>query len=138
VFLKDIWPSDKEVADTVLKSIDAKMFRQSYDGVFAGDKNWSSITVPKGNSYAWDPKSTYVKNPPYFDGMTMTPGAVTDIHGARALAVLGDSVTTVARVCSMNPEQPHEPGSNFAMERQARTTSPRRPEVAKRFPPSAG
>jgi aconitate hydratase len=94
VFLKDIWPSDKEVADTVLKSIDAKMFRQSYDGVFAGDKNWSSITVPKGNSYAWDPKSTYVKNPPYFDGMTMTPGAVTDIHGARALAVLGDSVTT--------------------------------------------
>jgi aconitate hydratase len=94
VFLKDIWPSDKEVADTVLKSIDAKMFRQSYDGVFAGDKNWSSITVPQGNSYAWDPKSTYVKNPPYFDGMTMTPGKITDIHGARALAVLGDSVTT--------------------------------------------
>jgi len=94
VFLRDIWPSDREVADTVLRSIDAKMFRQSYDGVFAGDKNWSSITFAEGNKYAWDPKSTYVKNPPYFDGMTMTPAKITDIYGAHALAVLGDSVTT--------------------------------------------
>jgi aconitate hydratase len=92
--LSDIWPSDREVQDTVLRSIDSNMFRQSYAGVFSGDANWSAIKVPEGKRYAWDAKSTYVKNPPYFDGMTMTPGAVGDIKGARVLALLGDSVTT--------------------------------------------
>jgi aconitate hydratase len=94
VMLADIWPTDREVADTVLTSIDSQMFRQSYAGVFTGDANWAAIKIPEGKLYAWDPKSTYVKNPPYFDGMTMTPAAVADIHGARALAILGDSVTT--------------------------------------------
>jgi aconitate hydratase len=94
VMLADIWPSDHEVAETVLRSIDSTMFRQSYSGVFTGDANWAAIKVPAGKRYAWDAKSTYVKNPPYFDGMTMTPGAIRDIKGARVLAVLGDSVTT--------------------------------------------
>jgi aconitate hydratase len=94
VFLKDIWPSAKEVQETVLRAIDSKMFRDSYATVFKGDENWSSIKIPQGNVYAWDQASTYVKNPPYFDGMTMTPTKVGDVRGARALAVLGDSVTT--------------------------------------------
>ena len=94
VYLADIWPSDKEVQDTLLKSIDSEMFRNSYASVFTGDSNWSSIKVPAGKRYTWDEKSTYVKNPPYFEGMTMTPAPLSDISGARALAVLGDSVTT--------------------------------------------
>ena len=94
VMLADIWPSDQEVQETLLKSIDSNMFRKSYASVFTGDENWSSIKIPAGKRYTWDEKSTYVKNPPYFDGMTMTPPAVSDIRGARALAVLGDSVTT--------------------------------------------
>jgi aconitate hydratase len=94
VFLKDIWPSPREVQETVLRAIDSQMFRDSYATVFKGDENWSSIKIPQGNVYAWDKHSTYVKNPPYFDGMTMTPAKVGDVHGAQALAVLGDSVTT--------------------------------------------
>ena len=94
VYLADIWPSDKEVQDLLLKSIDSEMFRNSYASVFTGDSNWSSIKVPAGKRYTWDEKSTYVKNPPYFEGMTMTPAPLSDISGARALAVLGDSVTT--------------------------------------------
>jgi aconitate hydratase len=94
VYLKEIWPSDREVQDTVLRSIDSKMFRDSYASVFTGDANWSGITVPAGKIYSWDPRSTYVKNPPYFDGMGMQPGSLSDIEGARALALLGDSVTT--------------------------------------------
>jgi len=78
----------------VQRAIDSKMFRDSYARVFMGDDNWASIKVPEGKLYAWDGKSTYVKNPPYFDGMTMQPAPVGDIRGAHALAVLGDSVTT--------------------------------------------
>ncbi|HVW71186.1 MAG TPA: aconitate hydratase AcnA [Steroidobacteraceae bacterium] len=94
VYLADIWPSDHEVHELLLKSIDSDMFRKSYASVFTGDSNWSSIKVPAGKRYTWDEKSTYVKNPPYFDGMTMTPPPLGDIANARALAVLGDSVTT--------------------------------------------
>jgi len=94
VYLAEIWPTDKEVQDLLLKSIDSEMFRKSYASVFTGDSNWSSIKVPAGKRYTWDEKSTYVKNPPYFDGMTMTPPPLADITNARALAVLGDSVTT--------------------------------------------
>jgi aconitase A len=94
VFLKDIWPSDREVAETVMRSIDSEMFRRSYASVFAGDASWAGIKVPSGDIYAWDPGSTYVKNPPYFDGMTMTPPPIGEIRGARVLALLGDSVTT--------------------------------------------
>jgi aconitase A len=94
VHLADIWPSDSEVQELLLRSIDSQMFRHSYASVFKGDENWTSIQVPAGQRYAWDAKSTYVKNPPYFAGMTMNPAALADVHGARALAVLGDSVTT--------------------------------------------
>jgi aconitate hydratase len=94
VLLSEIWPSDHEVQEALTRSIDSNMFQKSYAGVFAGDQNWKSIKVPEGKRYTWDTKSTYVKNPPYFEGMTMTPGALSDIRGARALAVLGDSVTT--------------------------------------------
>jgi aconitate hydratase len=94
VFLKDIWPTPQEVAATVRASIDSGMFRGSYGDVFAGDALWQAIEVPAGKLYAWDEKSTYVRNPPYFDGMGMQPSAVKPIRGARVLALLGDSVTT--------------------------------------------
>ena len=94
VYLKDIWPSAHEVAMTVGASVDSAMFRRSYASVFKGDEHWQAISVPKDEVYQWQPTSTYVRNPPYFTGMTMSPGAVADIRGARALAVLGDSVTT--------------------------------------------
>ena len=94
VYLKDIWPGDIEVAQEVQRSITSAMFRESYASVFKGDENWSSIKVPAGKVYAWDAKSTYVKNPPYFVGMTMTPSPRSDIVGANVLALLGDSVTT--------------------------------------------
>jgi aconitate hydratase len=94
VYLKDVWPSAKDVDDAVRAAVDSKMFAKSYAGVFKGDEHWNAIKVPAGEVYAWEPRSTYVRNPPYFDGMTMTPVAPTDIRGARALALLGDSVTT--------------------------------------------
>ena len=94
VFLKDIWPSAADVAKAMASSVDSAMFKKGYANVFAGDAHWNSIKTPAGKIYEWDGKSTYVKNPPYFDGMTMTPAAVGDIKGARVLAVLGDSVTT--------------------------------------------
>ena len=94
VYLKDIWPSAHEIATTMSSAVDKAMFEKGYANVFAGDANWSGIKIPAGKIYTWDAASTYVKNPPYFDGMTMTPVAVGDIKGARALAVLGDSVTT--------------------------------------------
>ena len=94
VYLRDVWPSAQEVADCVHKHITSEMFRRSYSGVFNGDERWQSIKVAPGNVYAWDDKSTYVKNPPYFDGMTMRPAAIGEIRGARVLALLGDSVTT--------------------------------------------
>ena len=83
VLLANIWPSDKEVADAVHATLDSAMFRKSYANVFTGDANWQSIKIPAGKIYAWEEKSTYVRNPPYFDGMTMTPRPVTDVTGAR-------------------------------------------------------
>ena len=94
VYLKDIWPSQKEIHEMIAANIDSNMFRSSYDSVFAGDENWNSIRSPEGEIYTWDEASTYVKNPPYFEGMTAQPAPVTEIKGARALALLGDSVTT--------------------------------------------
>ena len=94
VYLKDIWPSAQDVAAAVGASVDSAMFKKGYANVFTGDANWTSIKTPAGKIYSWDNKSTYVKNPPYFDGMTMTPAVMSDIKNARALAVLGDSVTT--------------------------------------------
>jgi aconitase A len=94
VYLKDVWPSAADVARAVAGSVDSAMFIKGYADVFRGDENWRGIKTPEGKIYAWDGQSTYVKNPPYFDGMTMTPAEIGDIKGARALAVLGDSVTT--------------------------------------------
>ena len=94
VYLKDIWPSATEIQEVIAKSVDAAMFKKSYSGVYSGDENWNAIKVPEGKIYAWDEQSTYVKNPPYFDGMTMKPAPVSDIRNARVLALLGDSVTT--------------------------------------------
>jgi len=94
VYLKDVWPSAQDVAAAVAASVDSGMFKKGYASVFAGDANWNAIKTPAGKIYSWDGKSTYVKNPPYFDGISMTPAPLTDIKGARVLAVLGDSVTT--------------------------------------------
>ncbi len=94
VFLKDIWPTPQEVADTVRASISSKMFNKSYGSVFKGDANWRAIRIPAGKLYAWQPDSTYVRNPPYFERMSMQPGKLAPIKGARVLALLGDSVTT--------------------------------------------
>ena len=94
VFMKDIWPSQQEIMDFVSSNIDSDMFKSSYDSVFDGDANWNDLDVPTGEIYTWDADSTYVKNPPYFEGMSAEPAPVENIGGARVLALLGDSVTT--------------------------------------------
>ncbi len=94
VYLRDIWPSQQEVHEVIGRTIGSEMFKSNYASVFDGDANWNRIEAPAGEIYAWDDESTYVKNPPYFDGMTLEVSAIEDIRGARALAWLGDSVTT--------------------------------------------
>ncbi|HEY3821498.1 MAG TPA: aconitate hydratase AcnA [Polyangiaceae bacterium] len=94
VFLKDVWPTRAEVQAAIDACIDRAMFEKVYGAVFDGDDEWRKLAVPTGDRYAWDTKSTYVKHPPYFEGMTREPGAVTDIHDARVLLLLGDSITT--------------------------------------------
>ncbi|MCM2511919.1 aconitate hydratase AcnA [Streptomyces griseoincarnatus] len=94
VFLKDIWPSEAEVNDVVANAIGEDMFSKSYSDVFAGDAQWQALPVPTGDTFEWDGESTYVRKPPYFEGMQMEPAPVEDITGARVLAKLGDSVTT--------------------------------------------
>ena len=94
VYLADIWPTQREVEEAVEQSVTAEMFSKSYAEVFAGDERWRGLSVPKGQTYAWDPNSTYIRRAPYFDDMKIQPAAVEDIQSARVLAVLGDSVTT--------------------------------------------
>ncbi|MFB6987266.1 aconitate hydratase AcnA [Streptomyces sp. NPDC056178] len=94
VYLTDIWPSEAEVNDVVANAIGEDMFNKSYQDVFAGDAQWQALAIPTGNTFEWDPQSTYVRKPPYFEGMTMETTPVEDIAGARVLAKLGDSVTT--------------------------------------------
>ncbi|TXH03526.1 MAG: aconitate hydratase AcnA [Nevskiaceae bacterium] len=94
VFLKDIWPSNQEIQEAVAKSVTSELFKKSYADVLKGDARWQSIKVAKSETYSWDAKSTYIQNPPYFAGMTMTPPGIQPIKNARALAVLGDSITT--------------------------------------------
>jgi len=94
VYLKDIWPSPKEIAETIRKAVKPASFRARYGNVFDGGSNWKKVKVAKGETYAWDGKSTYVKNPPYFQGMNVKPSGVADIEGARILALFGDSITT--------------------------------------------
>ena len=94
VYLRDIWPTPQEVETAMRDSVTSEMFRKEYADVFTGDEHWRALPIPEGDLYAWDPKSTYIKNPPYFEGMPEKPGPLADLHGLRALAVLGDSVTT--------------------------------------------
>jgi len=94
VFLRDIWPRPKEVEEEILRSVKAEMFKAQYSNVFHGDDNWRSLPEKEGDLYAWDPDSTYVKNPPFFDGMTLTPPGILPIRDARALGMFGDSITT--------------------------------------------
>jgi aconitate hydratase len=94
VYLKDIWPTEQEVQQTMLQAVNANMFRRSYADVFRGDSRWQGLPVPEGSQFAWDPESTYVRKPTFLEGMRMEAAALTDITGARVLAVLGDSVTT--------------------------------------------
>jgi len=94
VFLRDVWPSTGEVDEVIRTSIKSKMFRDSYDEVFAGDERWRGLPVPAGNRFVSEPDSTYIRRAPYFDGMPPTPAPIRDITGARVLAVLSDSITT--------------------------------------------
>ena len=108
VHLKDIWPSSKEIADTVRTSVKTSAFRARYGDVFEGDANWKKVRVKQGQTYAWDPSSTYVKNPPYFLGMGREPAPLSDIVGARILALFGDSITTdhISPAGSIKPTGP--------------------------------
>jgi aconitate hydratase len=94
VYLRDIWPTPDEVEKTMRSSVTSEMFRKEYADVFTGDEHWRALPIPEGDLYAWDEKSTYIKHPPYFENMPLKPTALQDLHGLRALAVLGDSVTT--------------------------------------------
>ena len=94
VFLKDIWPTNKEIGDVIARTVGPELFKHNYADVFKGDSRWNQIAAPTGVRYDWDEKSTYIKNPPYFEGMTMHVGKIADIHGARVLGIFGDSITT--------------------------------------------
>jgi aconitate hydratase len=108
VYLRDIWPSPQEVQETINAAVSAEMFRKGYVDVFAGDERWTSLPTPTGDTFEWDPSSTYVRKPPYFEGMTSSPEPVADIAGARVLAKLGDSVTTdhISPAGSIKPDSP--------------------------------
>jgi aconitate hydratase len=108
VYLKDIWPSEKEVRSAIDRNVKAEMFQREYGEVFQGDANWNSLPVLAGNRYAWDQQSTYVKHPPYFEGMTLQPPPGRDIEKARVLALLGDSITTdhISPAGSIKPSSP--------------------------------
>ena len=94
VFLVDVWPEPDEIREVIRDSIDPELFRRTYSVVFEGDDRWRALPIPEGDRYDWDPRSTYIAKPPFFDGLTADPAPIGDIEGARALAVLGDSVTT--------------------------------------------
>ncbi|BBX16749.1 aconitate hydratase A [Mycolicibacterium duvalii] len=108
VFLKDIWPSQKDISDTIANAISQEMFTKNYADVFKGDERWRNLPTPSGDTFEWDQESTYVRKPPYFDGMPAEPEPVTDISGARVLALLGDSVTTdhISPAGSIKPGTP--------------------------------
>ncbi len=94
VYLRDLWPTNKEIGDTIAATVGPELFAANYADVFKGDSRWAAIESPDGELYRWDEASTYIKNPPYFDGMTMDVGSIDDIHGARVLGLFGDSITT--------------------------------------------
>ena len=94
VYLRELWPAEREIQETMLKAVNAEMFREQYADVFTGDERWRTLEVPTGDRFAWEPDSTYIRNPPFFEQLTLEPKPLGDIAGARALAVLGDSITT--------------------------------------------
>jgi aconitate hydratase len=108
VLLSDIWPTEQEVSEAIRASLTSDMFRSRYGAVFEGDEYWSQVAVAEGETFSWQGDSTYVKNPPFFEGMTMTPKPVSNIEGARVLAMVGDSVTTdhISPAGSIGPDTP--------------------------------
>ncbi len=108
IYLKDIWPSQHEIQEAILASVNRDEFVEAYHEVYAGAERWRALASPEGERFAWDPASTYIKNPPYFEGMTLEPGEVQDIRGARVLALLGDSVTTdhISPAGAIKPDSP--------------------------------
>ncbi len=108
VFLSDLWPSAREIQDVIAASVRAEMFADTYSDVFAGDEHWRAMPTPEGDLFAWDPASTYVRLPPYFEGMSRAPGTVEDVAGARCLVWVGDSVTTdhISPAGAIKPDSP--------------------------------
>jgi aconitate hydratase len=108
VYLRDIWPSAREIGETIARSVRAEQFAATYEDVFTGDETWRALPVPEGELFAWQPDSTYVRHPPYFEGMPHEPGIVGDVEGARCLVWLGDSVTTdhISPAGSIKPDSP--------------------------------
>jgi aconitate hydratase len=108
VFLRDIWPTEREIQETMLKAVRRDMFTEQYAHVFDGDARWRSLSVPQGERFNWEPDSTYIRNPPFFEGLTLEPKPPADIRGARVLALLGDSVTTdhISPAGSIPPDSP--------------------------------
>ncbi|MEO7063240.1 MAG: aconitate hydratase AcnA [Dokdonella sp.] len=116
VFLRDIWPSNQEISDLMSGAVTVDMFEKNYADVFKGDERWSAIASPDGNLYQWDAASTYIKNPPYFDGMTMELTPVEDVHGARCLGLFGDSITT-DHISPAGAIKKDSPAGRFLIER---------------------
>jgi aconitate hydratase len=108
VFLHDIWPGSDEIQEVVTESVRGEMFRSTYADVFTGEEQWRNLDVPEGDLFAWDPESTYVRLPPYFEGMSREPGTIDDVEGARCLVMVGDSVTTdhISPAGSIRPDGP--------------------------------
>ena len=108
VYLKDIWPSNQEIADAIAQAMTPDMFREKYSDVFRANPRWNAIDVPEGTLYEWDKNSTYIQEPPFFEGLEPQPGDITEIRGARAMALLGDSVTTdhISPAGSIKPDSP--------------------------------
>ena len=117
VYLKDIWPSSKEISAAIAKAVKASSFKKRYGNVFAGDANWKKVKLVKGQTYNWDIASTYVKNPPFFEGMQITPAPVKEIKAARVLAVFGDSITT-DHISPAGNIKPTAPGGTYLSEHQ--------------------
>ncbi|MCL6618831.1 aconitate hydratase AcnA [Thermomonas hydrothermalis] len=116
VYLKELWPSARDVADTIAATLGPDLFKANYADVFKGDERWNSIASPDGELYAWDEASTYIKNPPYFEGMTMAVGHVEDIHDARVLGLFGDSITT-DHISPAGSIKKDSPAGRYLMER---------------------
>lgn len=121
VFLKDIWPSNKDIGDLIADTVSSEMFKHNYKDVFEGDTQWKSLPVPDGKSYIWDEKSTYIKQPPYFEGLEPEAGEMVDIEGARLLGVFGDSITT-DHISPAGAIQPDSPAGRFLLSRGVQQT----------------